>query len=258
MRGCTLVSALSVDFAPNFSIVAKRANTNGSVVLNTVNLLLKRQTSVGTVGGNTGGYVMRTHFGVSTCRVRPFFARESLRCSPSRYVVHHRLCTSNGDHTFVGSAPTSLTRVGRLNRGLVSMRDRRRGLLLGDRKFRLGMLSVLTRSSGRLSTCGSVCARCEGMYGRLTSFVARTRRDQGSRSCVQFRLRRLSSTGLRRKRRARLRRRTRALGRTRRVGTNLCGISRVVTSRSTDLLSTAGRYVRALRGVTEICAHTRR
>lgn len=158
VRGCTLVRGLSVDFRANFSIVANRAKTKGSVVLKTVNLLLKRQTSVGTVHQKTSGYMVRTHFSVSTCNVHPFFRRGRLRCS-RRYVLHHRIRTSNGDQTFVGSAPTSLIRMGRLNRRLVSMRSRRRGLLLGGRKFRLGILSVLTRGSTTLRGCRSHCTK---------------------------------------------------------------------------------------------------
>lgn len=156
VRGCTLVRGLSVHFRAKFSMVAKRANTKGSVVLNTVKLLLKRHTSIGTVQRNTSGYIVRTQFSVSTCRVRTFFRRGRLRCRP-RYVLHHRMRSSNGDETFVGSAPTSLARVGRLNRRLVSMRSRRRGLLLGGRNFRLGILSVLSRGRRALSMCRRLC-----------------------------------------------------------------------------------------------------
>lgn len=148
---------LSVRFSAKFSIVANRANTKGSVVLKTVNLLLKRQTSIGTVHRKTSGYVVRTHFSISSCNVGSFFRRGRLRFR-SRYVLHHRIRTSNGDETFVGSAPTSLARVGRLNRRLVSIRSRRRGLLLGGRNFRLGMLSVLTRGSSTLDACRQLCA----------------------------------------------------------------------------------------------------
>lgn len=258
VRGCTLVSGLSVSFASNFSIVANRANTKGSVVLKTVKLLLKRHTSIGSVGGKTSGYVIRTAFQVTGCNVRPFFRRGSVRFRPSRYVLHHRISTGKGDHTFVGSAPTSLTRVGVLNRGLVSMRDRRRGLLLGGRKFRLGVLSVLTRSRRTLSTCRSMCLSCGGITGRLSSFVTRTRGDHRSRSCVHFRLRRLRRTKLGSKRRARLRRRTRALDRTRSVGTKLCETDRLVGNRRNNAISLAGRYVRALRDLARMCTPTGR
>lgn len=251
--GFALVSRLGVSLCPNFSIVANRAKTKGDVVLNTVNLLLNGHTSDGTVGTKESQYIVRTRFSLSECNVRGFFSSRSVSCSTSSAVVQERLATTNGDHTFVGSAPIPLAHVERLKRRLISVRSRRRGLLLRGRSFRLGIISVVTRSTSRLGICRGRCCTCHGTGRLLRRLGTRVTGGHRGRRFVHFRRGRLSSTGLRRNRLRRLRRRTRALDRSRSVGATLCRTSDTLSKRGSDVLSGLGGTARRLRGVYSIC-----
>ncbi len=252
------MSALSVHFKDKFSIVANRAKTKGSVVLKTVSLLLNKETSDGSVGQSSRGYIVRTAFGLGSCNVRSFFRRGSLRFSNSRYVIQQRVAPTKGDHTFVGSAPTSMSRLGSLNRGLVSVRSRRRGLLLGGRGFRLGIMSVLTRSRGRLRRCGRLCSAFQLGRGRLGRTLRGVRGTHRRRSCLAFRLRRLRDTSLGAKRRRRLRRRDRVLSRTRRVGRILCRTTKLLRGSRRKVMGAAGRATQLLGNVDGMCPSDRR
>lgn len=258
VHGFILVSDLSVGFSGNFSIVANRANTKGSVVLKTLSLILKRHTSKGDVGGNSRGYIVRTIFSISQCGLRRFFLAGSLRCSTRVYVLHQRLFTSNGSHTFMGSSPIPLSMIGRLKDQLVSVRSRRRGLLLKSGQFRLGMVSMVTRGSVLLVLCQGRCDQCLSLGGRLGRLARGTLRAGRRRSCMHFRLRRLTSTNLITNRRRRLRRRLRALSRTRRVGNSLCGVAQLLSKRRRKTIRLVGRTLSATSDLRHCCPGTGR
>lgn len=62
VRGFTLISSLRVSLQTNLAILAKRAKTNGSVVLSTVSTILKKGIGTQLIQSNDSGTILRTHF----------------------------------------------------------------------------------------------------------------------------------------------------------------------------------------------------
>lgn len=194
-----MVRGLRIDFSRNVAILAKRANTKGSVVVSTMNLLTNKEKSGSLVQCNRGGAIVRKLFDVPRGTGAISILRScKVRTSKGRILLRQRLSQGNGGVSHIGNAVIAITALHRMNRALVSVRKRGRRRRLVSPRGRVSLLSRFTK--GRLerigAACLGACTGCISAHGRLVGLGASRGRAIREVSLLAFRVRRVRRTRL--------------------------------------------------------------
>lgn len=165
--GLTLVARARMRFGRKLGVLAKRANTNGSVVVNSITLTLKRGIPGRLLQSGRRATLIRLIFSIRGPGILSTVQRLNVRARSRAMVLDHGVA-SKETVTQVGKRTISTSQLGRITSLLVSVRKRRRRRSLLSEGGRLRVLSTCTGSTlkrgGRHLT--TYCRRCQGLGGR--------------------------------------------------------------------------------------------
>lgn len=139
--GLTLVSRARIRFKRKLGVLANRAKTKGSVLLNSIALTLNKGCGTRVLQGKTGDKLMRLAFRVGRRGVLGGLRTLSV-CPRSKCLAldHHLL--RNQDIDGVGNRAIGVDILGSMTDLLVSVRKRRSGRALLRQGGRLALLSL--------------------------------------------------------------------------------------------------------------------
>ena len=190
-----LIDRLDIEFAAGLNIITGETGAGKSILLGALGLVLGARADAAAIKDSGRNCVVEAEFDVRGYGLEPLFG--SLDVDYDERTVVRRVITPAGkSRAYVNDLPVQLTALREIGVRLIDIHSQHQTLLLGDSRFRTGLLDSVGEAGDRLGEYRRIYGELRRCESELETLRARAEQSGRDREYVSFQLNELRGAKL--------------------------------------------------------------
>ena len=190
-----LIDRLDIEFAAGLNIITGETGAGKSILLGALGLVLGARADAAAIKDSGRNCVVEAEFDVRGYGLEPLFG--SLDVDYDERTVVRRVITPAGkSRAYVNDLPVQLTALCEIGVRLIDIHSQHQTLLLGDSRFRTGLLDSVGEAGDRLGEYRRIYGELRRCESELETLRARAEQSGRDREYVSFQLNELRGAKL--------------------------------------------------------------
>lgn len=144
IKNYALIDSLEMDFDSGFSVITGETGAGKSIILGALSLILGQRADIKSIKQGETKCVIEGAFDVSAYDLKSFCEESGIEYDSENYILRRELLSSGKTRAFINDSPVSLNDLKSLGGLLIDIHSQHQNLLLGDSKFQMQVVDVIS------------------------------------------------------------------------------------------------------------------
>ncbi len=197
IRNYALIDNLEIDFHKGLSVITGETGAGKSIILGAIGLILGQRAETKFVKSGALRCLIEGTFDISAYGVQPFFEENDLDYDEGVCLMRRELTETGKSRAFINDTPVTLTQMKELGNRLLDIHSQHQNLLLGDNRFQLNVLDVLSGDNLVLSEYRTAFAEYKRLSRQLETLKEQASEARQEEDYIRFQYQQLQEASLR-------------------------------------------------------------
>lgn len=144
IKNYALIDSLEIDFEQGFSSITGETGAGKSIILGALSLILGQRADTKTIKAGESKCVIEGAFDVSAYDLKAFCEEKGIEYDAHSYILRREILSSGKSRSFINDTPVPLTDLKELGNQLIDIHSQHQNLLLGDNRFQMQVVDLLS------------------------------------------------------------------------------------------------------------------
>ncbi len=150
IKNYVLIDNLEIGFQPGFSVITGETGAGKSIILGALSLILGQRADFKAIKPGESKCIIESTFNVSGYKLEEYCKEKDIEYDPEEFIIRREILISGKSRAFINDSPVSLNDLKLLGEKLIDIHSQHKNLLLGDSRFQLDVLDILSDSKSLL------------------------------------------------------------------------------------------------------------
>lgn len=195
IKNYALIDSLEIDFESGFSVITGETGAGKSIILGALSLILGQRADVKAIKHGESKCIIEGIFDISAYDLGSFFTDREIDYDNSCFLRRELLSTGKS-RAFINDTPVSLGDLKELGDQLIDVHSQHQNLLLGDNRFQLQIVDVLSGSREILKEYQQAFARYKASEKKLEELVELAQKSKSEEDYLRYQFAALGDASL--------------------------------------------------------------
>lgn len=196
IRNYALIDNLEIDFHKGLSVITGETGAGKSIILGAIGLILGQRAETKFVKSGALRCLIEGTFDISAYGLQPFFNENDLDYDDGVCLMRRELTETGKSRAFINDTPVTLAQMKELGGRLLDIHSQHQNLLLGDNRFQLNVLDVLSGDEAVLSEYKTAFAEYKRLSRQLEMLKEQTSKFRQEEDYIRFQYQQLQDASL--------------------------------------------------------------
>lgn len=196
IRNYALIDNLEIDFHKGLSVITGETGAGKSIILGAIGLILGQRAETKFVKSGALRCLIEGTFDISAYGLQPFFNENDLDYDDGVCLMRRELTETGKSRAFINDTPVTLAQMKELGGRLLDIHSQHQNLLLGDNRFQLNVLDVLSGDEAVLSEYKTAFAEYKRLSRQLEMLKEQTSKLRQEEDYIRFQYQQLQDASL--------------------------------------------------------------
>lgn len=196
VRNYALIDSLEIDFHKGLSVITGETGAGKSIILGAIGLILGQRADTKSVKNGSSRCLIEGTFDISAYGLQPFFEENDLEYDDGVCLMRRELMTSGKSRAFINDTPVTLAQMKDLGDRLLDIHSQHQNLLLGDNRFQLNVLDVLSGNTIVLSEYKTAFEKYRSLSRQLDALKEQASKARQEEDYIRFQYQQLQDAAL--------------------------------------------------------------
>ncbi|MDR1879641.1 MAG: DNA repair protein RecN [Tannerellaceae bacterium] len=196
IRNYVLIDSLDISFNDAFTVITGETGAGKSIILGALALVLGQRADSKSIKKEEEKCTVEAAFDISTYQLEALFQEHDMEYDTQACILRRELFASGKSRAFVNDSPVSLNALKELGNRLIDIHSQHQNLLLGDNKFQLNVVDIMSQNEPLLLQYRKEYARYQSLRKELKELTGKAALSGQEEDYIRFQLEQLDETRL--------------------------------------------------------------
>jgi len=151
IKNYALIDSLEMEFNPGFSVITGETGAGKSIILGALSLILGQRADTKAIKQGESKCIIEGAFDISAYNLKSFFEQAGIDYEPFFCTLRREVLSTGKSRAFINDTPVTLNDLKVLANSLIDIHSQHQNLVLGDSRFQLDVVDILSATKALLS-----------------------------------------------------------------------------------------------------------
>ena len=151
IKNYALIDSLEMEFNPGFSVITGETGAGKSIILGALSLILGQRADTKAIKQGESKCIIEGAFDISAYNLKSFFEQGGIDYEPFFCTLRREVLSTGKSRAFINDTPVTLNDLKILANSLIDIHSQHQNLVLGDSRFQLDVVDILSATKVLLS-----------------------------------------------------------------------------------------------------------
>lgn len=146
-----MIDSLEMEFNPGFSVITGETGAGKSIILGALSLILGQRADTKAIKQGESKCIIEGAFDISAYNLKSFFEQAGIDYEPFFCTLRREVLSTGKSRAFINDTPVTLNDLKVLANSLIDIHSQHQNLVLGDSRFQLDVVDILSATKALLS-----------------------------------------------------------------------------------------------------------
>lgn len=146
-----MIDSLEMEFNPGFSVITGETGAGKSIILGALSLILGQRADTKAIKQGESKCIIEGAFDISAYNLKSFFEQGGIDYEPFFCTLRREVLSTGKSRAFINDTPVTLNDLKILANSLIDIHSQHQNLVLGDSRFQLDVVDILSATKVLLS-----------------------------------------------------------------------------------------------------------
>lgn len=196
IKNYALIDSLDIDFGSGFSVITGETGAGKSIILGALSLILGQRADVKAIKQDESKCIIEGVFDVSAYDLKSFCEESGIDYDPDMYTLRREILSTGKSRAFINDSPVALSNLKDLGSKLIDIHSQHQNLILGDSRFQLQVVDILSGTSSVLKDYQEAFRQYKSVEKSLLELEEETKKSKEEEEYLRFQFDALSEAKL--------------------------------------------------------------
>lgn len=196
IKNYALIDSLEIDFGPGFSVITGETGAGKSIVLGALSLILGQRADIKAIKQGQSKCIIEGVFDVSAYDLSSFCEESGIEYDPDMYTLRREILSTGKSRAFINDSPVALSDLKDLGSRLIDIHSQHQNLVLGDSRFQLQVVDILSGTSAVLKDYREAFGQYKSVEKSLLDLEEAAKKSKEEEDYLRFQFEALSEAKL--------------------------------------------------------------
>ncbi len=252
VQNYALISQLEINFRSGFSVLTGETGAGKSIILGALSLILGQRADTKSIKQNEDKCLIEGVFDISSYALQSFFEERDLEYDEKHCILRREIFSNGKSRAFINDSPVGLADLKDLGNLLIDIHSQHQNLLLGDDRFQMRVIDVLSGNPELFSNYRKAFTDYTSVKGRLEALKKETDQSRQEEDYLRFQYQQLEEAKLIAGEQQPLEEEIKTLSNMEEIKSNLFHLSQILSDEEKGLILTLKEALSISQSLTKI------